>query len=67
MTSSLFGIGNAQQYIFFKVNINISMFLKRMELLRNIIRGLDLGEQLTAKHIKCYRVEYLSPLALEIL
>lgn len=37
--------------LFFKVNINISMFLKRMELLRNIIRGLDLGEQLTTKHI----------------
>ena len=35
----------------FKVNINISMFLKRMELLRTIIGSLDLGEQLTAKHI----------------
>lgn len=50
-TSSLFGIGSARQYIFFKVNKNISVFLKRMELLRNIIRGLDLGEQLTGKHI----------------
>lgn len=50
-TSSLFEIGSARQYIFFKVNKNISVFLKRMKLLRNIIRGLDLGEQLTGKHI----------------